>query len=74
MSRPIGAVGEYTLPDFIDREAMMMDGGRLYFQLTLEDTTASGALIGVKLFRLDGTFAGRLVQDPDKEVYLINLS
>ena len=38
-------------------------------------TTGSGAagdLIGVKLFRPDGTFAGRLVQDPDKGLILKN--
>ena len=39
MSRPIGTIGEYTLPDFIDREALMMDGGQLYFQLTPADTS-----------------------------------
>jgi hypothetical protein len=31
-----------------------------------------GDLIGVKLFRPDGTFAGRLVQDPDKGLILKN--
>ncbi|KKM74376.1 hypothetical protein LCGC14_1400940, partial [marine sediment metagenome] len=43
MSRSIGVVDEYTPSGFIDREAMMMDGGRLFFQLTVEDDAEAAA-------------------------------
>ncbi len=60
MSSHIGVIAEYALPDFIDREAMMMDGGQLYFQLTPADSGGDPTLIGAQLFNLDGSSAGTL--------------
>lgn len=65
MSRPIGVIGEYT-PFDIDREAMMMDGGRLFFQLTVEDSGGGGGTDGG-----DGLREGILLQDSQGGIWTV---
>lgn len=62
MSRPIGAIVPETEVAFIDREAMMMDGGRLFFQLTPEDSGGAGGDI-------DTLPVGTLIQDQQGNIW-----
>ena len=65
MSRSIGAIEQEAPQAFIDREALMMDGGRLYFQLTPEDAGGDGLTLadfeGTRVTDAsDPTFTGTL--------------
>lgn len=53
MSRPLGILDEQPLSTFIDREALMMDGGRLFFQLVPEDAGGVEPVFGGQLFNPD---------------------